>query len=161
MKYAFIEAHRPLWRLRLMCRVLGVSKSGYFAWRQRAPSPRSQADRTLTAQITAVHQKHRGVYGSPRVHQALRYQGVCVGRHRVERLMRNAGIRDRQEADECHEQDASCATQHEKASNWFDDHEAVVHEHQTKRLGPVRVELILVQPHRWIQPHLSVPRRED
>ena len=93
MKYRFIEAHRPLWRLRTMCRILRASKSGYFAWRDGRESPRRSADRALTTQIARIHHEQRAVYGSPRIHLALRQQGTRVGRKRVERLMRSAGIR--------------------------------------------------------------------
>lgn len=93
MKYRFIEEHRALWRLRTMCRVLHASKSGYFAWRDGRESPRKAADQALTTQIEAIHEQQRRVYGSPRIHQALRQQGTRVSRKRVERLMRRAGIR--------------------------------------------------------------------
>ena len=93
MKYRFIEANRPLWRLCTMCRILRASKSGYFAWRDGRESPRRSADRALTTQIATIHREQRAVYGSPRIHRALRQQGTRVGRKRVERLMRSAGIR--------------------------------------------------------------------
>jgi transposase InsO family protein len=76
-----------------MCRVLHASKSGYFAWRDGRESPRKAADQALTTQIAAIHERQRKVYGSPRIHQALRQQGTRVSRKRVERLMRAAGIR--------------------------------------------------------------------
>ena len=93
MKYRFIEGHRAMWHLRTMCRVLHASKSGYFSWRDGRESPRKAADQALTTQIAAIHEHQRRVYGSPRVHQALRQQGTRVSRKRVERLMRCAGIR--------------------------------------------------------------------
>jgi putative transposase len=92
MKYQFIDDHRQLWAIRTMCRVLDASKPGYFAWRSAPESPRYSADRALTVRIAAIHEEHRKVYGSPRIHQALRRQGTLVGRKRVERLMRKAGI---------------------------------------------------------------------
>jgi len=76
-----------------MCRVLKASKSGYFAWRDGRESPRKAADRALSTQIASIHEQQRRVYGSPRVHRALRQQGTWVSRKRVERLMRVAGIR--------------------------------------------------------------------
>lgn len=76
-----------------MCRVLQASKSGYFAWRDGRESPRRSADRALTTQIATIHRQRREVYGSPRIHRALRQQGTRVSRKRVERLMRCAGIR--------------------------------------------------------------------
>lgn len=93
MKYRFMEEHRPMWHLRTMCRVLKASKSGYFAWRDGRDSPRAAADQALTKQIAEIHERQRRVYGSPRIHRALRHQGTRVSRKRVERLMRAAGIR--------------------------------------------------------------------
>ncbi len=93
MRYAFIEAHRPLWRVQSMCRLLRVSRSGYFAWRDGREPPRRSADRALSVRIRAVHDQHRQVYGSPRIHRQLRADDIQVGRKRVERLMREAGIR--------------------------------------------------------------------
>ena len=75
-----------------MCRVLGVSSSGYYAWRQRPPSARSQQDAKLTAKIHGAHIHSRGTYGAPRVHAELAAEGTHVGRKRVARLMRAAGI---------------------------------------------------------------------
>lgn len=75
-----------------MCRVLGVSKSGYYAWRERPLSARSQADAALQKQITTIHEKSRGTYGRPRVHAELRAEGVRVGGKRVARLMRLSGL---------------------------------------------------------------------
>src|SRR4051794_34284741 len=76
-----------------MCRVLGVSRSGFHAWERRAPSVRALADRALTGRIAEIHAGSMKTYGSPRVHAELRLEdGVHVGRKRVERLMRRAGI---------------------------------------------------------------------
>lgn len=93
MRYAFIEAHRPLWHLSSMCRLLQVSRRGFLAWRDGREPPRRSADRALSVKIRAVHDEHRQVYGSPRIHRHLRSEGILVGRKRVERLMREAGIR--------------------------------------------------------------------
>ena len=93
MKYDFIENHRPLWHVRSMCRVLKVSKAGYFLWRCDPEARRHSADRALTVKIAAIHHEQRKTYGSPRIHRELRHQGTLVGRKRVERLMRQAGIR--------------------------------------------------------------------
>lgn len=75
-----------------MCKALGVSKSGYFTWRDRDPSPRATEDRALTSRIADIHARNRGVYGSPRIFHELRDEGKRVSRKRVERLMKNAGI---------------------------------------------------------------------
>jgi putative transposase len=92
VKFHFIAAHRAEFRLRSLCRVLGVSRSGYYAWRQR-PTPR-QAERNdaLLVHIRAAYQRGRQAYGAPRVHQELVQQGIPCGRHRVARLMRREGI---------------------------------------------------------------------
>jgi putative transposase len=76
-----------------MCRVLEVSTSGYYAWRKRAPSERALVDMALTERILEVHERSRGTYGAPRVHAELQAQGLNIGRKRVARLMRQAGIR--------------------------------------------------------------------
>jgi putative transposase len=75
-----------------MCRVLGVSPSGYYAWLRRPPSPRELEDRELTGRIQQIHADSRGTYGSPRVHAELADVGIRVGRKRVARLMRASGI---------------------------------------------------------------------
>ena len=75
-----------------MCRVLGVSRSGFFAWCQRPPSAASQRRAELTEQVRQVHEANRKVYGSPRVHRALREAGVAVCVNTVAKLMRLAGI---------------------------------------------------------------------
>jgi putative transposase len=79
----------------LMCRVLGVSRSGLYAWARREPSTRQVADAELSKQIHAIHVASRSTYGSPRVHRGLRRDGVRVGRKRVERIMRRDGLRGR------------------------------------------------------------------
>ncbi len=75
-----------------MCRVLGVSPSGYYAWCYRPLSARAQADQALLEQIRAIHTQSRQTYGTPRVHAELRETGVRCGRKRVARLMRAAGL---------------------------------------------------------------------
>ena len=71
-----------------MCRVLGVSHSGYYAWKDRAPSPRAIADAALTERIRVIHAVSDENYGSPNIHAELRDEGTHVGRKRVARLMR-------------------------------------------------------------------------
>lgn len=93
MKYACIDRRRDRYPVRLMCRLLGVSASGYYAWRQRPESARLQSDRALLAQIRRIHEASKGVYGSPRVHAELVAAGMRVGRHKVARLMRLARLR--------------------------------------------------------------------
>lgn len=79
-------------RVAMMCRVLGVSTSGYYAWVGREPSKRAGEDAVLRKRIEAIHQRSRGTYGRPRVHAELRENGVRVGCKRVSRLMRQAGL---------------------------------------------------------------------
>lgn len=92
MKFRFIHEHVLEFSLRLMCRVLGVSPSGYYAWRSRPESTRSREDRRLRTKIRSFHQKSRGTYGATRVHADLREEGEECGRHRVARLMREDGL---------------------------------------------------------------------
>ena len=75
-----------------MSRVLGVSTSGFYAWRKRRPSERSRADAELAVRIAAIHQRSRATYGVPRVHAELKAEGIRVGRKRVARLMGAAGL---------------------------------------------------------------------
>lgn len=96
MRYAFIAAHVAQFPMRLMCRALEVSRSGFYAWRGRPASKRSTQNRLLLERIKAVHRKSRKTYGSPRVHVQLVAEGERCGRGRVERLMRANGIRAKQ-----------------------------------------------------------------
>lgn len=80
-----------------MCRLLGVSPSGYYAWRGRPPAARTVEDQRLTREIQVIFAANRELYGSPRVHAELRAQGTCIGRKRVERLMRAKGLQARTE----------------------------------------------------------------
>lgn len=92
MKYQFIETWRHLAHLHIMCRVLKVSKQGYFDWRHRPISPHGCDDAALAKQVALIHTQSRETYGSPRIHQELRHQGKHVSRKRVARLMRELGI---------------------------------------------------------------------
>ncbi len=93
MRYACIRRHEGVYAVALMCRVLKVSRAGYYAWGRRPASTRERADAELTTQIHAVHATSRRTYGAPRVHAELRAEGVRCGRKRVARLMREAGLR--------------------------------------------------------------------
>jgi putative transposase len=81
-----------MYKIATMCRVLEVSTSGYYAWCQRSPSVRAQADAELTSRMSAIHERSRGTYGAPRIHAELEAEGIQVGRKRVARLMRTAGL---------------------------------------------------------------------
>jgi transposase InsO family protein len=95
VKFAFILAQKALYPITLLCTVLSVSTSGFYAWRTRprTPSARARADEQLGVEIAAVHARSRRTYGSPRVFASLRAQGQRVGKKRVERLMRQRGLR--------------------------------------------------------------------
>jgi putative transposase len=90
--FRFIRAERANHSISLMCRLLGVSRSGFHAWERRAPSARAVADAELTNRIQAMHARSRESYGVRRIHLDLRDEGVRVGRKRVERLMRTTGL---------------------------------------------------------------------
>ena len=92
--YRHISAERAHCTLpvSLMCELLGVSESGYWAWVKRPPSDRALTDAWLTERIRAIHAASNGRYGSPRVHAMLRRQGIRVGEKRVARLMALAGL---------------------------------------------------------------------
>jgi putative transposase len=91
--FRFVAAKKAEHSIQIMCRVLGVSRSGYHAWAARKPSARGLADGRLSGRIAEIHEQSRKTYGSPRVHAELRLEdGVRVGRKRVERLMRLAGL---------------------------------------------------------------------
>jgi len=87
-----VSAHQGRYPVATMCRLLGVSPSGYYAWRKRELSQRARRDRELLGMIRRIHTGSRGTYGAPRIHAELRAQGVRVGRKRVARLMRQAGL---------------------------------------------------------------------
>lgn len=87
-------AHQADYPISTMCRVLGVSTSGYYAWRSREPSEHALEDARILQLIRTIHEQSRGTYGAPRIHVELReVHGVRVGRKRVARLMREAGLR--------------------------------------------------------------------
>ena len=90
-RYRFIAAEKANYPVALLCRVLQVASSGYYAWQHGGPSCRSQADVQLTKQIRAIHKRSRGTYGSPRIHAELHAEQP-VSRKRVARLMRAAGL---------------------------------------------------------------------
>ena len=88
-----MRAHQAKLPVSRLCQVLGVSKSGYYAWRAREPSARARADEALGEQIKGIHEASRGTFGVPRVHAELAAQGTHVGRKRIARLMRNQELR--------------------------------------------------------------------
>ena len=88
-----MKANQAAHSIPTMCRVLGVSASGYYAWQHRGLSARRQEDEQLLEQVRGFHQQSRGTYGAPRIHRDLRAAGVRVGRKRVARLLTQAGLR--------------------------------------------------------------------
>jgi len=95
VRFRFVEAEKALYPIRLMCRCLAVSRSGYYAWRKRPRSARVKQDARLRVEIAASHSASRRTYGSPRILRDLREEGHCVSRKRVARLMRELGLEGR------------------------------------------------------------------
>jgi putative transposase len=93
MKYRAIKDNASRFAVNLMCSALQVSTSGYYAWLDRPESARAQANRRLLDRIGEAHRRSRRCYGSPRITEELRAEGLCVGENRVARLMRAAQIR--------------------------------------------------------------------
>ena len=92
MRYACIARHRGEFPVRLMCRVLAVSRAGFYAAQRRAPSAWAQRDQALRVKVRETHAKSRRRYGAPRVHAELKAQGQAVAKKRVARLMREDGL---------------------------------------------------------------------
>ena len=90
--FKFIDAEKAYYPISLLCRVLKVSRSGYYDWKDRSPSKRVRENAALTHQIKQIHDRSRGSYGYPRVHPELRALGVRCYRKRVARLMHKAGL---------------------------------------------------------------------
>jgi len=97
MKYQFISDHRETFKVGRMCTLLNVSRSGYYAWRNRPECHRSRENRALQDKIRVLYKASHGIYGSSRVHRDLVDAGVRCGKNRVARIMRNAGIQSRTE----------------------------------------------------------------
>jgi putative transposase len=93
MKFRFIEDQRVILPVRVLCDVMGVSPAGYYGWRRRPESFRQAANRALLSEIRRLRLAHRGRYGAPRIHAALRDLGHGASRGRIERFMRCHGIR--------------------------------------------------------------------
>ena len=93
MRYACIHRRRAQYSVRMMCRLLKVSRSGYYDWRSRGESTRTRRDRQLMPLVRQVHFESRGVYGARKVHRELLASGQACGRHKVARLMRQAGLK--------------------------------------------------------------------
>ena len=96
MKYQFIAHHYEEFKITVMCRVLGVSRSGYYAWCKRPTSARKMADQSLSEQIELIHQNSRQTYGSVRIQVELAENGITCGHNRVAGLMREIGLNAKQ-----------------------------------------------------------------
>ena len=92
MRFACVHAEKATHAVRCLCRVLHGTPSGYYAWATRPPSRRQREDVQLRARIRAIHTASRGTYGSPRIYEQLRQDGVTAGRERVARLLRDMGL---------------------------------------------------------------------
>ena len=92
MRFVFIATEKAWAPVTTLCRVLEVSRSGFYAWEDRDPSKRSMDDDKLCVEIVAIHKASRGTYGSPRVHAELQALGIAVSRKRIARLMRKLGL---------------------------------------------------------------------
>jgi len=95
VKYAFIAKHRTIWPTRTICRVLGVSHSGFYDWFERPPSARDQENERLLKSIRLSHQASDNTYGSPRIFRDLQDAGHACSENRVARLMKAAGLKAR------------------------------------------------------------------
>jgi transposase InsO family protein len=95
VSFAFIAAEKAHYPVRALCRALSVTPSGFYAWRDRPPSRRAQTDEHLGRRLRLVHAESRQTYGRPRLHRALRAEGIHIGERRVARLMRRVGVRAR------------------------------------------------------------------
>jgi transposase InsO family protein len=93
MKYATIRQHEASHAVTLMCRVLEVSRSGYYAWRSRPPSDRAQANARLALDLHRIFDEHKGRAGAPRITNQLRAEGQCVGKNRVASVMQIERLR--------------------------------------------------------------------
>src|SRR5690606_38845898 len=92
MRFEFIRAEKANYPIRTLCRVLEVSRSGYYAFEKHVPSAHAELDGELIPEIKEAHRRSRKTYGSPRIHRDLRAKGRRVGRKRIARLMRQEGI---------------------------------------------------------------------
>ncbi|MDP1660741.1 MAG: IS3 family transposase [Phycisphaerales bacterium] len=95
MKFAYIRDHRELFGVGAMCAVFGVTPAGFYAWIKRPQSPRAARAAELAAQVSAVHQEVKGVYGSLKITRELRHRKTIVNRKTVARLMQTLGIRSK------------------------------------------------------------------
>ncbi len=118
MRYQFIREHHKEFSIQRMCRILEVTRSGYYAWKPEQVGPREVQNRVLVEQIHAEYKMSRKTYGSPRIQASLLRKGIVCGRHRVARLMRREGIRP-QGRRRWHPVTTRCDPKVIPASNWL------------------------------------------
>ena len=95
MKFAFIHAEKASFPVTALCRLLGVTRQGYYAFAKRPVSARADQERTLRERLRTLHAESKGTYGSPRLHAALRREGSKVSKHRIEKALRSMGLQGR------------------------------------------------------------------
>ena len=120
MRFALIDEAKEAFPVHRMCQVLGVSQSGYFAWKHRAASNRQREDMVLLAHVRSAFAQSNGTYGSPRMTRELQDDGLAIGRRRTARLMRTNGLQARQKRRFKRTTDGqpaclACGTQHHRA----------------------------------------------
>lgn len=93
MRFAFIDEHRHRWPVTAMCRVLRVTRQGYYAWRTREPGARARRRDELAEKAERIHRDSRGTYGSPRVHRQLHHEGERCSVNTIATVMHESGIR--------------------------------------------------------------------
>jgi len=120
VKFVFIAAEKALYPVRMLCTVLEVSRSGFYAWVDRPTPLKTTADARLLLEIRAALLRGRGAYGSPRIHRELRARGIRVGKKRIERSMRENGLVARQKRRFVHTTDSR--HEHPIAPNLLDRH---------------------------------------
>lgn len=109
MRYATVDFFHDSYPIEVLCAALSVSHSGYNQWRKRSPSQRQRTNEQLLARIRRIHAQSRCVYGSPRIHQELKKQGMCVGKERIRKLMQAHHIVGRSPARSCRTTDSEHA----------------------------------------------------
>ena len=92
LRFRFIEAEKAHYEIQMMCRVLKVSRSGYYAWRKRGACDREAEEQRIVKRIRELHRTRKKSYGSPRITQELRHEGYRVGENRIARIMQDHGI---------------------------------------------------------------------
>ena len=93
MIYGFIREHSNEFAVEKMCQVLGVSRSGYYSWLKRKPGSRKKTNDRLKEKIVYIYKQSRGTYGSPRIHRQLKKEGYHYNKKRIERLMKEIGLK--------------------------------------------------------------------